>query len=143
MREPMDSGWRKRRPQRFPVHYPIVIRRRHEGVATGLLSDLSLQDAWGSASEPLLVGEGCVLRLALRPDEAYVLLPAFIRTVQGLNFRAQLACPNARTTYELVQWFREQRRAQDSDEGLALAAPVGLALEDEGLVLAAPVGLSA
>lgn len=125
MREPMDSGWRKRRPQRFPVHYAILIRRGDEGVATGLLSDLSLQDAWGSASVPLLVGEGCVFQLSLRPDEASVLLPALIRTVQGLHFRAQLACPNARTTYELVQWFREQRRAQESDEGLAFAAPLG------------------
>jgi hypothetical protein len=125
MREPMDSGWRKRRPQRFPVHYAIHIRRRHEGVATGLLSDLSLQDAWGSASAPLLVGEGCVFRLSLWPDQPFLLLPAFIRTVDGLNFRAQLACPNARATYELVQWFREQRRAQQSDMGLALAAPLG------------------
>jgi hypothetical protein len=123
MRESMDSGWRRRRPQRFPVHYAIEIRRGRDAVETGLLSDLGLQDAWGCASVPLLVGEGCVLHFSLWPDEPVLSFPAFIRTVYGHDFRAQLACPDARATYALVEWLREKRRAQESEIGLTFAAP--------------------
>jgi hypothetical protein len=115
MREPMDSGWRRRGPQRFPVHYAIVIRRAHYVVETGLLSDLGLQDAWGRASAPLQFGEACVLRLSLRPDTPLLSFPAFVRSVNGPHFRAQLACPDARATYALVQWIREKRRMQAAD----------------------------
>jgi hypothetical protein len=120
MRKLMDSGWRRRMPQRFPVHYAIVIRSGHDAVETGLLSDLGLQDAWGSSAMPLMVGEGCVLRFALWPDKPFLSFPAFIRAVRGQHFRAQLACPDARATYALVEWIRERRRAQDSDPGLMM-----------------------
>jgi hypothetical protein len=120
MRKLMDSGWRRRIPQRFPVHYAIVIRRGHDVVETGLLSDLGLQDAWGSAAVPLLVGEGCVLRFALWPDKPFLSFPAFIRAVRGQHFRAQLACPDARATHALVEWISEKRRAQESDSALMM-----------------------
>lgn len=130
MRELMDSGWRRRRPQRFPVHFTIVIRRGEGAVETGLLSELGLQGAWGSSSVPLMVGESCVFRLSLGKDTPLLSFPAFIRGVQGNHFSAQLACPDARATYALVEWIREKRGAQRSDGGLtmhplrgAIAAP--------------------
>jgi hypothetical protein len=123
MREAMNSGWRRRTPQRFPVHYAIVIRRQESVVETGILSDLGLQDAWGSASVPLLVGEACVLRFSLRPNMPCLSFPALIRVTEGRLFRAQLACPDARATYALVEWIRERRRVPEPDAGLAFVTP--------------------